>query len=248
MTIDDILAAQADPEYAANQGDRWTFAAVLPESGFIHTVHSAERTSQQAEIFVNKIKANSDGQAPCATSDCWFYESALVNAYSDVVAVEYKGRGRRPNPRRVPNTRLRYCQVHKKRTKTGQIESISTRIVLGDEQEILALFDDSLRSRTINTDFVESRNGKYRKDNARLIRRTLCHSKKSVFHDASIVFVTQVFNYTRTVDGLKVEINSSAKRFERKYRHRTPAMAEGLIDKCLTIKELLCNRPVYNKT
>ena len=246
--MNDLLAAQANPEYAANQGDRWTFAAILPETGFVHTVHTAERTSQQAEAFVNKIKANSDGQAPCVTSDCWFYESALVAVYSDLVAVEYKGRGRRPNPRRVPNTRLRYCQVHKKRTKTGQIESISTRIVLGDEQEILTLFEESDRSRTINTDFVESRNGKYRKDNARLIRRSLCHSKKSIFHDASIVFVTQVFNYTRTVDGLKVEINGSAKRFEQKYRHRTPAMAEGLIDKCLTIKELLCHRPIYNKT
>ena len=112
----------------------------------------------------------------------------------------------------------------------------------------MALFEESDRSRTIDTDCVESRNGKCRKDNARLIRRGLCHSKKSGFHDASIIFVTQVFNYTRTVDGLKVEINSSAKRFEQKYRHRTPAMAEGLIDKCLTIKELLCHRPIYNKT
>jgi hypothetical protein len=103
--------------------------------------------------------------------------------------------------------------------------------------------EDAKRSKTINTVFVESRNGKFRKDNARLIRRTLCHSKKAVYHDAHIDFLTQVMNYTCTNDALKIQINPNAALFERKYLHRTPAMAQGLIDKTLTIKELLSQRP-----
>ena len=84
---------------------------------------------------------------------------------------------------------------------------------------------------------------KFRKDDARLIRRTLCHSKKAVFHDAQISFMTQVMNYTRINDALKIQINLEAALFEEKYRHRTPAMSEELIDKKLTIKELLSQRP-----
>lgn len=53
-----------------------------------------------------------------------------------------------------------------------------------------------------------------------------------------------MYNYTRTIDALKVEINPNAALFEKKYQHRTPAMAEGLIHKQLTIKELLTIRPL----
>jgi IS1 family transposase len=71
--------------------------------------------------------------------------------------------------------------LHKKRNSKGKIESISTRIVIGDEVEILNELLDAKRSKTINTDYVESRNGKFRKDNARLIRKTLCHSKAAKY-------------------------------------------------------------------
>jgi len=50
-------------------------------------------------------------------------------------------------------------------------------------------------------------------------------------------------NYTRTNDGLKILINPNAALFEQKYRHRTPAMAQNIIDKPLTIKELILIRP-----
>jgi len=94
----------------------------------------------------------------------------------------------------------------------------------------------------INTDFVESRNVKFRKDNARLIRKTLCHSKKAIYHDAHIAFLTQLYNYTRPVDALKVLINENAKKFEQKYKHRTPAMAQNSTDKIWSVKELLAKR------
>lgn len=95
-----------------------------------------------------------------------------------------------------------------------------------------------MRNKTVNTDYVESRNGKYRKSNARLIRKTLCHSKKAVFHQAQIDFLTQVMNYTWIQDHLKVMINPNAAKFEQKYQHKTTAMAENTIYKVLTIKYL----------
>jgi hypothetical protein len=44
-------------------GDRWTFTGVIPESSYLHTVHSGQRTQQEAQVFIEKIKANSDQQA-----------------------------------------------------------------------------------------------------------------------------------------------------------------------------------------
>ena len=115
--------------------------------------------------------------------------------------------------------------------------------IYGTPETIAQVFVKAVRWKTINTVYVKSRNGKFRKDDARLIRRTLCHSKKSVFHDAQINFTAQVMNYTRTNDALKVLINPDAALFEQKSQHRTPAMAQNIIDKPLTIRELLLTRP-----
>ena len=59
-------------------GDRWTFVGVIAESSFIHTVHSGQRTQEQAQVFSNKIKRKSNGNAPFIESDCWFYEEVLT--------------------------------------------------------------------------------------------------------------------------------------------------------------------------
>ena len=57
--------------FLEDRGDRWSFVNVLPESGFIQTVHQGKRTSEEAEQFVNAIKTNSDGEAPLYLSDGW---------------------------------------------------------------------------------------------------------------------------------------------------------------------------------
>lgn len=230
-------------EIGDNQGDKWSFLCVCPETGFIHTVHTSARNLAEATVFVGKIKENSDGAAPLVMSDSWFYEQALVDNYSTLEPVLYKGRGRKPHPIQVADPNLGYAQVHKERNKKGKIDKISTRIILGDEIAILNKLEDAQRSKTVNTDYVESRNGKYRKSNVRLARKTLCHSKKAVFHQAQITFLTQVMNYTWIQDHLKVVINPNAAKFEQKYAHKTCAMAENLIDKVLTIKDLIFIRP-----
>lgn len=56
-------------EKSENSGDRWTFMAVLPESSYIHTVHSSQRNQDEANFFITQIKANSDGKAPFFESD-----------------------------------------------------------------------------------------------------------------------------------------------------------------------------------
>lgn len=243
MSEQDVEEGEMSKEVSQNQGDRWTFVAVLPDSSFIHTVHSAARNLQEATEFIDHIKTNSDGAAPLFASDDWFYEKALLAHYGFDHLPPYAGRGRRPHLKRLPLPDLKYVQVQKKRDEKGRLLEIKYAIVYGTPETIAPVFANAVRCKTINTVYVESRNGKFRKDDARLIRRTLCHSKKAVLHDAQINFTAQVMNYTRTNDALKILINPKAALFEQKYQHRTPAMAQNLIDKPLTIKELLLTRP-----
>lgn len=220
--------------------------AVLPDTSFVHTIHHSKRTVEQAEVFLGKIKQKSDGLAPLFLSDAWFYEQALYNTYCHLEPRPYCGRGRPPHPIKIVDEQLKYAQVYKKRDSKGKLKSTTTRAIKGTEAEILAIIRKSGRSKTINTSFVESRNGKYRKDDARLNRKTTCHSKKPKYHDAHADFLTAVFNYCRQNEALKEPTNPDAALFEKKYLRKSPAMAEGLTDKILTVKELLFYRVPKN--
>jgi hypothetical protein len=242
LTEEDLTDAENDPEIAKNQGDAWTFVAVIPDSSFIHAVHTGDRNIEEATTFVEMIKDRSNGEPPLISSDDWFYEGSLLSQYGVMVQPEYKGRGRYPHAKLVPMPGLKYVQVQKKRDKKGKLIKVNFEIIYGTREEVEEVFNNAKRCKTINTVYVESRNGKYRLNNARLIRQTLCHSKKAEFHAAQIKFTTQVMNYTRTNDALKVLINPNAGLFEKKYMHRTPAMAQGLTEKTFTIKEMLMVR------
>jgi hypothetical protein len=224
-------------------GDRWTFVGVIAESSFIHTVHSGQRTQEEAQVFSNKIKRKSNGNAPFIESDCWFYEEVLTETYSTQVEVAYCGRGRKPLPKRVVNPSLKYAQVVKER-KNGKIIQISTRIVLGDELEILDILDKSERCKTISTAFVESRNGAYRKDDKRLCRKTKCHSKSIEPHDAHIEFITHIYNYTKENESFREITNPDAKPFQTKYKKISPAMKQGLTKRIYSLEEVLMMRPL----
>jgi len=202
-------------------------------------VHHSKRNLEEAKVFLNKIKQRSNGLAPLFLSDAWFYEEALYSTYCHYEHQLYQGRGRPRLPLRIIDKSLKYAQVYKQRDSKGKLKSITTRIIIGLKEEVMEIVQKSGRSKTINTSFVESRNGKYRKDNARLNRKTMCHSKKPKYHDAHTDFLTIVFNYCRENKALKELINPDAALFETKYLRKSPAMAEGLTDKILTIKELL---------
>lgn len=209
----------------------------------MQTVHHGKRTLESAIEFIGEIKSSSDGDAPLFSSDDWFYEKALLAHYGEEFRPPYVGRGRYPRAYLVPKDTLRYVQVIKKRNDKGKIMEIGEKIVYGKQADIEAHYIQAKRSKHINTDYVESRNGKFRLCCARLIRKTLCFSKKAVFHDAMISLTAQIFNYCQPVAALKRCMNPVAARFKRKYEQVSAAMAEKLIDKILAIRDLLCIRP-----
>ena len=210
-----------------------------PRSSFIHPVHHGKRTKEAGQIFVEKIKQNSDGEAPLFLSDGWpSYPDVLAHAYSHEKPVPYSGRGRPQNPIRVIDPNLKYAQVIK-RKENGRLVEIEKRVIWGTEDEILDIIQEDKRGKVINTSYVESRNGNYRKDNKRLARRSACQSKRFNLHDAQIDFQTGIYNFVDENRAFRQCLNPNAKRFEVKYKKYSPAMVEGLTDHCLTIEELL---------
>lgn len=220
--------------------------AVLPRSSFIHTVHHGKRRLKEADKFIYKVKQKSNAKAPLFLSDAWFYEEVLEKNYCSYRPRPYQGRGRPPLPERVVDPQLKYAQVFKERDAKGKLIKVHTRIIRGSESEILEIIANTSRAKRINTSYVESRNQKYRKDNARLNRKTMCHSKKPQYHDAHIDWLTAVFNFCRENPDLKELINPNAARFEPKYARKSPAMKEGFTTKILTVKELLAWRTPIN--
>ena len=55
-------------ENSEQKGDRWSFLAVLPESSYVHTVHSGQRNQAEAKILLSKSK-KSHVKAPFFESD-----------------------------------------------------------------------------------------------------------------------------------------------------------------------------------
>ena len=100
LSDQELELGESSKEVSENQGDRWTFAAILPDSSFIHTLHHGERNLEEATKFVSEIKSKSDKQSPLFASDDWFYEKALLavmvmNTYrstqAEVVIQKLKG-------------------------------------------------------------------------------------------------------------------------------------------------------------
>jgi hypothetical protein len=213
----------------------------LPRSGFIQTVHHGKRTQDEADAFVGTIKQNSDGAAPLFLSDGWKgYPAVLEKHYSQEEPVPYAGRGRPRNPCRIIDEQLKYAQVIKRKAH-GRLVEIEQRVIWGTEEAILEIIQGD-RGTTINTSYVESRNGNYRKDNKRLARRSACSSKHVAFQDAHIDLLTGIYNFVNENVAFRQCLNPEAKRFEVKYKKFSPAMLEGFTDRCLTLEELLMRR------
>src|SRR5262252_3859737 len=132
-----------------------------------------------------------------------------------------------------------FCATAIKHKQQGRLVEVEQRILRGTEEEILAIIRSEHRGQTINTSYVESRNGNYRKDNKRLTRRSACHSKKVALHDAQIDLLTGIYNFVDENMAFRQCIHPNAKRFEVKYKKYSPAMLEGFTDRCLTLEELL---------
>jgi hypothetical protein len=84
---------------------------------------------------------------------------------------------------------------------------------------------------SVNTSFLERRNGAGRGRNARKARKTYRFSKDWAVHEAMTYLAMHAYNFCWAVRTLRV------KDAERGWRQRTPAMSAGLTDRIWTWRE-----------
>ncbi len=67
------------------------------------------------------------------------------------------------------------------------------------------------------------------------LRKTLSYSKQLVLLEAACVWEDWIYNLTRSLKTLRVEVNDG----QRRWQPRSPAMAAGLSDRLWSVEELL---------
>ena len=230
--------AHCDPEEPADLhcGDDWDHTAVDPESRLLLSLVPGKRTAENCQKLVDEVQRHTGGRTDILyTSDEHApYKAAIEKAYTvEVPQAKRPGPGRPPKPKQLLPGDLCYATVCKTR-ENGHVVHVVRTVVFGT----LALVTDLLsrlqgNHRTINTSFVERRNGTDRGQNARKTRKSYRFSKDWDIHNAATYFVCYSYNFCWPVRTLRVQ------RDDGSWMQRTPAMAAGLASHVWTLQEWL---------
>jgi hypothetical protein len=159
------------------------------------------------------------------------YREALLQTWGEVP--EYRGRGRPPTVKR-PQPGWQYLQVIKKKSRAGRrLREVSIKVVYGQPQEVI----DNVGAHTA---YGERTNLSSRQMNGRLVRKTLSYSKQLEALEASCAWEDWVYNLSRPLKTLAVELEMRTEgQQRRRWKPVSPAMAAGLTDHVWTVTELL---------
>lgn len=173
-----------------------------------------------------KRHAPDEGPPAIATDGKGAYREAMLETWGKVP--EYSGQGRPPKLPK-PGEDWKYLQVIKERSGSKLLK-VTTKFVYGDPIEVKNLLGE-------NTAYVERTNLTSRQMNGRLVRKTLSFSKELRLLKAASALEDGLYNFTRPVKTLRVELANPSKYM--RWQQRTPAMAAGLTNHIWTVKELL---------
>jgi hypothetical protein len=188
----------------------------------------AKTEEEVAPQLMQQVKRHAPEAAPpaMATDGKGAYREALLATWGTVP--EYAGRGRPPT---VPQAgkEWRYLQVIKRR-EGGKVVSVTTKVIYGDQEEVKKVLGE-------HTAYVERTNLTSRQMNGRLVRKTLSFSKELRFLKAASALEDALYNFTRPVKTLRLEVETPSEYV--RWQQRTPALAAGLTAHIWTVKELL---------
>jgi hypothetical protein len=178
--------------------------------------------------LMKQVKMHAPEEEPpaIATDGKGTYRDAMLDTWGKVP--EYSGRGAPPKLPK-PGKDWKYLQVVKKR-KGCKLESVHIKVVYGNPEDVKAKLG-------CHTAYVERTNLTSRTMNGRLVRKTLSFSKELRLLQAASDLEDALYNFTRPVRTLQVELPNPSK--QARYQQRSPAMAAGLTDHIWTVRELL---------
>lgn len=199
-------------------GKHWTHCSFARQTRLVLAVKVGIRDESAAQELVSETSARlAKACSPLWVSDGWkAYIFALVRQFHLLVyQIRRRGRGRPPLPKMIPHPLLRYAQVVKQR-ENGRVVGIERRIVFGDKQTI--------DLKEVITSHLERLNGTMRLHCTPLHRKTRCFAKKKSQLEEQVKLFKSYYNFC-------------LKHYSLDYQ--TPAQATGIIDKPLTMMELL---------
>ncbi len=199
-------------------GKHWTHCSFARTTRLILEVEVGERNEVLAQSLIAKTACRlSKDCYPLWVSDGWkAYIFALLLKYHRLVhQIKRTGRGRPPKPKMIPHPSLRYAQVVKQRER-GRVVGIEKRIIFDEEQ----LID----YKEVITSHIERLNGTMRLHVTPLHRKTRCFAKKKSKLQEQVTLFKSYYNFCLLHHSLD---------------YQTPAQATGIIDKRLTMRELL---------
>src|SRR5256886_12443403 len=173
-----------------------------------------------------KMHAPDEGPPALSSDGKGAYPDAMLKTWGKVP--EYSGRGAPPKLPK-PEKDWQCLQVIKKR-KGRKLESVRIKVVYGNPKQVTEKLG-------CLTAYIERTNLTSRTMNGRLVRKTLSFSKELRFLKASSTLEDAIYNFTRPVKTLRVEVANQ--RDQARWQQRTPAMAAGLTDHVWTVGELL---------
>jgi len=201
---------------------------MLDRNTRLRVARGIAKTETQAatEVFqILKRRGHPDAPPPTISDGWGGIDDAMVEVYGRVP--EYQGVGRPPTRKR-PLPGWQYIQAVKQREK-GRVVGVELRVVFGDPITTLEMLGPS-------TSYIERTHLTMRLFNGRLVRKTLAFSKDVGVYRASAAWEDLVYNLARPLKTLRLEVFGDP---NRRWKHRSPAMASGLTDHIWTVKELL---------
>lgn len=229
-------------------GDAWVWIAFSPVCKLVPAWVVGKRTLGNARKLVFRLKSATDEHIPFFTSDeLPHYADALLEVYGELKTPARRGsRGRFPSPRKYPPPELCYAVVVKTRER-GRVVNVTTRIVYGNEQQVVAALQDSPASTTINTAGVERNNLTIRQHSRRMGRKVNAFSKERDHLEHQLTLAFTYYHFVRPHQGLRQRLpepqpTKGPRASYKKWQPVTPAMAAGLTDHVWSMDELLSFR------
>jgi IS1 family transposase len=229
-------------------GDTWVWIAFSPICKLVPAWVVGKRTLQNARKLIFRLKSATDGHIPFFTSDeLPHYADALLDVYGVWQTPPRRfARGRPPSPRKCPPPDLCYAVVVKEREQ-GHVVKVTTRIVYGNEEQVIAALCASPVSSTINTYGVERNNLTIRQHSRRMGRKVNAFSKERDYLEHQLTVAFAYYHFVIPHRGLRQRLSKpmptkGPHASHKKWKVVTPAMAAGLTDHVWSMDELLSFR------
>lgn len=149
-------------------------------------------------------------------------------------------------PRLEPPPEIAYARVIKQRDASGRVVALQEEILWGEPSEVWARLDPQGVGRHISVFCVERTHLTSRLHNSRLARKTLRYSKERRLLEGSVALEDAYYNFCLPHESLKERLEepgaTKGTGSAKKWRQRTPMMAEGLTDHVWTLEEVLTLR------